>query len=98
MAVSMFTMSRRAISPRSTGPRSKYPPASCVTRVGAPSSVRWKRKNSASAPAIIAYPSSCAFAMTRFSAFRGSPGNGSSSGVYTSQISRPTRFSASPHG
>ncbi len=50
MSSRVSTMSRRVFSPRSIGPRSKYPARSLLSVVGCPFSSWSKRKNSHSGP------------------------------------------------
>ena len=62
-----MTMSRRAFSPKSNGPMSKYPACSWVLVVGMVFSSVLNRKNSHSGPTSNVYPISSACCTARFS-------------------------------
>ena len=91
-------MSLLIFSPRSLGPRSKYPAFSWLKVVGSPLSSVWNKKNSHSGPTSKRYPLSFASLIVFLSIHLGSPSKGLPSGVYTSQISLATFPCCGLHG
>ena len=98
MSSSVRTISRLAFSPRSLGPRSKYPDLSRESVVGTPFSSTLNKKNSHSGPTLNLYPSLAASSTAFLSIRLGSPSNGVPSVLYTSQISLATFPVCGLHG
>ena len=91
-------MSRLAFSPKSKGPKSKYPAFSWDTVVGSPWSSVWNKKNSHFGLTCSWYPIAFAFSTVFFRICRGSFSKGVPSWRYTSQMSLATFPCCGLHG